>query len=185
MHTLTKAALAGAATVALLGLGAPSASAGGPDFVTFTVTGSARCLPTGEAEITWDGIVEAPTPVTVTSLELEIPTAEAHIGFHFSGTQSGAATGPVSFEPNDFVRVAGPDAFPALTSAVAVASGTTGGTVDLDALAHLYNPEGTEFFDLPATASVDLPICEQPIGTTAAPPSSATAALTATPRFTG
>src|SRR5690606_20688964 len=99
--------------------------------------------------------------------------------------QSGAASGPVMFDPEVQFVPASNDSFPVSSQAVATAPGQ-GGTVVPDATVRAFNSSDPEQFgEAFGEGSVDLPVCEQP----AVEPSSTAAATAAggetRPRFTG
>jgi hypothetical protein len=167
-------------------MAAPPSSAGDGGFV-LDVSGAARCLPSGEAEITWTATVEVPNvPTTIVLVEPEgfRPTGgPSPIGLDFSGEQSGAATGPVTFDPPTQTVTSLSD-FPVSSEAVALASGTSGGTVDLAAEVLVYLVSfPDENLTISGGASVDLPICDQPLVPTSG--TAAAAAAATQPRFTG
>jgi hypothetical protein len=185
MKRLVRIGAALGLTAATLFLMAPPSSAGGPEALEVIVAGTASCLPSGQTEITWVASVE-PTGSPDTSLveELRLPLGVSQAVVQFDGEQSGAATGPVTFDPFQQTVPASTDSFPVDSEAVALASGETGGNVVLDVTVLVFNPaDPTENFTLFGVGEVDLPICEQPIvteATTAAAPAAETR-----PRFTG
>jgi hypothetical protein len=186
MKRLTRACVALGVTAGLLFLMAPPSSAGGAESLEVVVAGTASCLPSGGASITWLATVE-PTGSPDTSVvdELNAPLGVTQAVVQFDGEQSGAATGPVTFDPFQQTVPASNDSFPVDSQAVAAAPGDTGGTVVLDVTVLIFNPANPEQdnFTLFGQGEVDLPICEQPVvteATTATSPAAETR-----PRFTG
>jgi predicted peroxiredoxin len=156
-------------------------SAGSEVEFVVTVDGTVVCLPSGEAQITWLAEV-AIDPATLP--QRDALDSHSLAGVVFTGTQSGAAIGPVTFDPEEQLVPAENESFPLSSQAVALASGTSGGAVTLDVDVLIYNvndPE--EFFEEFGDGSVELPLCEQPVVTSTTEETRA-AELTR-PRFTG
>jgi hypothetical protein len=192
MKRLARAGAAVGLTAGLLFLAAPPVFAGST--LTVDVTGTARCVGSGQAEVTWVATVNAPTGST-TSLVVVDPTlnlnaTKSPLGgsvtqavVQFDGVQSGAATGAVSFVPFQVTVPASNSSFPVDSQAVVLDPGNTGGAVTLDVTVLVFDPDNTDQnITVVGSGAVDLPVCEQP----AAPTSADTAAAATTrPRFTG
>jgi len=175
----------GVASIMLV-LGVATATAGVPPFEV-DVSSEVRCVESGAAEITWTVEVSFPTiPTSLPILEPDgrqpLGEATSIAGVRFEGVQSGAASGAVTFDPEELFVPADESSFPQSSQAVALASGTGGGSVTLDATVTIFNPSGSESASQSGQGSVDLPICEQALvdDTAEASPDTATR-----PRFTG
>lgn len=189
---MKKIARAGAAVglaAGLLFLLAPPVSAGSPD-LTVDVTGTAHCVASGQAEVTWVATVNPPSgpgtsiieqPVIIESLKTPLGGSSSQAVVQFDGVQSGAATGAVSFDPFQQTVPASNSSFPVDSQAVVLDPGA-GGQVTLDVDVLIFNADDPEeSFTVTGVGSVDLPVCDQPVETTA----STAAEATTRPRFTG
>lgn len=188
MKRLTRAGMALGLVAGFVLVAAPPASAGIPTFEV-TVTGEVVCLDTGEAEVTWTAVGSVVEEIDDTLVPVGLrPLGEtSQAGVRFEGEQSGAATGPVQFDPEEQFVPASNSSFPVSSEAVAVVAGE-GGTVTLDVVMTVFNPlDPEQAATTEGTGSVDLPECEQPTTTqaTSGPTVAAVAAGTAAPRFTG
>ena len=173
----------------MLFLVAPPVSAGAPD-LTVDVTGTAHCVASGQAEVTWEATVNPPSspdtsiidqPIIIEGMRSPLGEAGSQAVVQFDGVQSGAATGAVSFDPFQQTVPASNSSFPVDSQAVVLDPGA-GGTVTLDVDVLIFNAaDPEENFTVSGVGSIDLPVCDQPVETTA----STAAEATTRPRFTG
>lgn len=154
------------------------------------VTGEARCLASGEAEVTWTAVASFP-PQEEEEVLAPVglrPTGLSQAGVRFEGDQSGAASGPVAFDPDVVFVPATEESFPQSSQALAIVPGN-GGTVTLEASVTIFLESEPQVSRTESgVGSVDLPVCEQPLvdGGGSAPSTAAAAEEAATrPRFTG
>jgi len=176
--------MVGVAAASVLVVSSP-ASAGSGARLAVDVTGTAECLSTGEAQLTWVAVVDEVAPSTTIELDSLQGTGQAIV--QFVGEMSGAASGAVTFDPYEQTILATFESFPVDSQAVATAPGTVGGTAVLDVTVRVYNPENPDedVFVVEGSGSVEVPVCEQPDVTEATTAPVATAAAAVAPRFTG
>jgi hypothetical protein len=189
MKNFARAGAAVGVCAGLLLLVAPPVSAGSPQ-LTVDVTGTARCVASGQAEVTWVATVNPPSNPGTTIVEgptsviegMRSPLGTSSLAVvQFDGVQSGAATGAVSFDPFQQTVPASDSSFPVDSRAVVLDPGA-GGAVTLDVTVLIFNPDDPQQnFSLQGASSVQLPTCDQPVETTA----STAAEATTRPTFTG
>lgn len=186
MSSLLRSCLVvGVAAASVLVVSSP-ASAGSGARLAVDVTGTAECLSTGEAQLTWVAVVDEVAPSTTIELDsLQGGTGQAIV--QFVGEMSGAASGAVTFDPYEQTILATFESFPVDSQAVATAPGTVGGTAVLDVTVRVYNPENPDedVFVVEGSGSVEVPVCEHLVVTEATTAPVATAAAAVAPRFTG
>jgi hypothetical protein len=189
MKNVARASAAIGISAGLLFLVAPPVSAG-ESGLTVEVTATAHCVASGQAEVTWVATVNPPSspetsivipPVIIEGMKSPLGGPSAQAVVQFDGVQSGAATGAVSFDPFQQTVPASNSSFPVDSQAVVLDPGA-GGTVTLDVDVLIFNAaDPEESFTVTGAGSVDLPVCDQPVETTA----STAAEATTRPRFTG